>query len=154
MTDSNASADQPSEFVSLTAGGQGFCVDIHAIREIRSWTPVTTLPFAEPSVLGVMNLRGAVIPIIDLKDRLGLGATSEDHRNVIVIVNLSGRTLGLLVEAVSEIISVPADGILPNPTSATEGNPAQIIGLISRDNQMLRVLDLTGLAMAETEDAA
>lgn len=154
MKDQIHGADQHSEFISLTAGGQGFCVDIHAIREIRSWTPVTTLPFAENSVLGVMNLRGAVIPIVDLKDRLGLGATGEDHRNVIVIVSLSGRTLGLLVEAVSEIISVPADGILPNPTPSAESTPAQIIGLISRDEQMLRVLDLTSLAMSETEDAA
>lgn len=154
MTDQTNGTEQHSEFISLTAGGQGFCVDIHAIREIRSWTPVTTLPFAEDAVLGVMNLRGAVIPIVDLKDRLGLGMTSADHRNVIVIVSLSGRTLGLLVEAVSEIISVSADEILPNPTPSAEGHPAQITGLISRDEQMLRVLDLSCLAVAQTEDAA
>ncbi|NVO23135.1 chemotaxis protein CheW [Donghicola mangrovi] len=146
--------DMPSEFVSLTAGGQGYCVDIHAIREIRSWTPVTTLPHSEPSVLGVMNLRGSVIPIIDLRRKLGLGQTPDAHRNVIVIATIHARTMGLLVEAVSEIISVPKSAILPNPTQRTDGEVSHIVGLISQDEKMLRVLDIQALISKETEVAA
>ncbi len=154
MTETTSAKESLSEFVSLTAGGQGFCVDIHTIREIRSWTPVTMLPFSEPAVLGVMNLRGAVIPIVDLRERLGLGPTPEGRRNVIVIVTVSNRTMGLLVEAVSEIISVSSDAILPNPTQSVETQPAHIVGLISQEDRMLRVLDITGLLPADREDAA
>lgn len=143
-----------SEFVSLTAGGQGYCVDINAIREIRSWTPVTTLPHSEPSVLGVMNLRGSVVPIIDLRNKLGLGETPGGLRNVIVIASIHARTMGLLVEAVSEIISVPKDAILPNPTQRPNGEVSHIVGLISQGEKMLRVLDIHALICTEPKEAA
>lgn len=66
------SENETIEFVSLTAGNQSFCIEITQIRELRRWTPVTALPYAEDAVLGVMNLRGAVIPISDLAAKLGL----------------------------------------------------------------------------------
>lgn len=87
-----------TEFVSLSAGGQGFCVPITSIREIRRWSQVTALPFAEDSVLGVMNLRGAVIPIVDLAARLGLGTTEIGARNIVVVVAIGPRIMGMLVD--------------------------------------------------------
>lgn len=141
------------EFVALTAGDQGFCVDITSIREIRRWTAVSALPHSDESVLGVMNLRGAVIPIIDLSARLGLGTTEIGTRNVVVVTAIGSRIVGFLVDSVSEILSVKGESIRPNPTQRRDGDESHIIGLLTVDETMLRVLDLETLYAPETEDA-
>lgn len=142
------------EFVSLSAGGQGFCVEITSIREIRRWSQVTALPFSEDSVLGVMNLRGAVIPIIDLASRLGLGTTEIGSRNIVVVVAIGKRIMGLLVDSVSEILSVESETIRPNPTLRRDGGSSHVTGLLPVDDIMLRVLDLDALFANGGEEAA
>ena len=82
---------QFSEFVSFTVAGQAFCLKITQIREIRRWSPVTILPHAPSDVLGVMNLRGAVIPIYDLSARFGLETTEASERNVVIVVSSAGK---------------------------------------------------------------
>ncbi len=96
------SSPTDAEFVSFFAGGQSFSLAITQVREIRRWSPVTPLPNAPRELLGVMNLRGAVIPIYDLAAGFGLPPTAENHRNVIVVAMHEGQTVGLLVEAVSK----------------------------------------------------
>lgn len=146
--------DVTIEFVSLTAGGQGFCLEITSIREIRRWSAVTSLPYSEESVLGVMNLRGAVIPIIDLAAKLGLGRTNTGSRNVVVVAAVGTRIVGLLVDAVSEILTVKGDAIRPNPTQTREGTASQIVGLLTVGDSMLRVLDLDIFFASSTGEAA
>ena len=146
--------DETIEFVSLTSGSQEYCIDIRKIREIRRWTSVTPLPRAEPSVLGVLNLRGAVIPIIDLASKLGLKDTEYTERSVVVVVAIGTRVIGLLVDAVSEILSVKGETIRPNPTMKKDGTVNHIIGLLSVEDSMLRVLDLDSLFASQTEEAA
>lgn len=142
------------EFVSLTAGGQGFCIPITQIREIRRWTQVTALPQADAAVLGVMNLRGAVIPIIDLAARLGIGASSNGQRSVIVVVTVGTRVMGLLVESVSEILTAASESIRPNPMTRKDSVANSIVGLLSFEDTMLRVLDLDSLFGQNRMDAA
>ena len=79
------------EFVTLIAGGQNFCIEITQIREIRRWTPVTILPHSPDHVLGVINLRGAVIPIIDLAAKLGFARISPTERHVIIITAIEEK---------------------------------------------------------------
>jgi purine-binding chemotaxis protein CheW len=148
--------NQPAhvEFVSLTAGDQGFCIPITRIREIRRWTQVTALPHADAAVLGVMNLRGAVIPIIDLAARLGIGASSNGQRSVIVVVTVGTRVMGLLVESVSEILTTTSDSIRPNPMPRKDSTANSIVGLLSFEDTMLRVLDLDSLFGQMRVDAA
>lgn len=152
--EANTERESVSEFVSLTAGGQGFCVPITLIREIRRWSQVTALPFAEESVLGVMNLRGAVIPIFDLAARLGLGITEIGNRNIVVVVAIGTKIMGLLVDSVSEILSVDSGSIRPNPTLRRDGGASHVTGLLPVDDIMLRVLDLDALFAREGEEAA
>lgn len=140
------------EFVALTSGGQGFCVEITSIREIRRWTAVSSLPHSDPSVLGVMNLRGAVIPIIDLAARLGMSSTEIGERNVVVVAAIGSRIVGLLVDAVSEILSVKGEEIRPNPTQKKDGGEGHIVGLLTVDDTMLRVLDLEALYTEASEE--
>lgn len=143
-----------TEFVSLRAGGQGYCVEITSIREIRRWRTVTALPNADKSILGVMNLRGSVIPIIDLAARLGLQMTEVGPRSVVVVVAVGNRVIGLLVEAVSEILSIAADEIQPNPTQGRDGNDGQVVGLVSIEDEMLKILALETIIDSDVEEAA
>jgi purine-binding chemotaxis protein CheW len=142
------------EFVSLIAGGQGFCIEITEIREIRRWSPVTPLPFSETAVLGVMNLRGAVIPIIDLAAKLGLGAISPTARHVIIVVALAGRIVGLLVNAVSEILTINSEEIRKTPSASASDDTRSIRGIVSFGDQMSRILDLQVLFPNLNEIAA
>lgn len=130
------------EFVTFSAGDQSFSIEITQVREIRRWSPVTALPHAPNEVLGVMNLRGSVIPIYDLAARFGLGQTPENPRNVIVVAMHGGQTVGLLVEAVSEILSVSRDQIQETPDIRSEMARQSITGVIPIENGMTRVIDL------------
>jgi purine-binding chemotaxis protein CheW len=140
MSEENAKSEV--EFVTFSAGDQSFSIEITQVREIRRWSPVTALPHAPEEVLGVMNLRGSVIPIYDLAARFGLGQTPENPRNVIVVAMHGGQTVGLLVEAVSEILSVSRDQIQETPDIRSEMARQSITGVIPIENGMTRVIDL------------
>ncbi|ARE41753.1 Positive regulator of CheA protein activity (CheW) [Rhodovulum sp. P5] len=146
--------DDILEFVTLKAGGQSFCIEITQIREIRRWTPVTALPHAEDAVLGVMNLRGAVIPILDLSAKLGLGECDPSPRHVIIVVAIGSRTVGLLVESVSEILTVEGKQICEAPTMGNGDGPTSILGLISIEEGMSRILAPEVLMPQGLTDAA
>lgn len=140
MSEENAKSEV--EFVTFSAGDQSFSIEITQVREIRRWSPVTALPHAPQEVLGVMNLRGSVIPIYDLAARFGLGQTPENPRNVIVVAMHGGQTVGLLVEAVSEILSVARDQIQETPDIRSEMARQSITGVIPIETGMTRVIDL------------
>ena len=111
----HGSMDLSNQFVTFRSGDQEFGADIMAIREIRGWTPTTPLPHTPNYVRGVINLRGIVLPIVDLKARLGYSATEPSAKNVIVAVKCGNRTIGLLVDAVSDILTAAAAEIQPAP---------------------------------------
>ena len=133
---------QFSEFVSFTVAGQAFCLKITQIREIRRWSPVTILPHAPSDVLGVMNLRGAVIPIYDLSARFGLETTEASERSVVIVVSSAGKPVGLLAESVSEIISINPEEIQETPPVDSRNTMEYIQGIISHDDTMVRIINL------------
>jgi len=130
------------EFVTFTVADQSFCLEITKIREIRRWVPVTALPHSPPDVLGVMNLRGMVIPILDLGARFGLGVREPHPRNVVIVVATEAHTVGLVVESVSEILAVPEDQIQDAPDIQSSDLRRSIRGLIATEGGMTRVIDL------------
>lgn len=93
------------ELIAFRVGRQEFCINVMMVREIRGWTAATTLPRAPRYVKGVINLRGAVLPIVDLATRLGMPGTEPTARNVIIVVQLAQRQIGILVDAVSDILT-------------------------------------------------
>lgn len=133
---SHASHDQ-IELISFRIGDQEFCVDIMAVREIRGWAPATPLPQTPPYMRGVINLRGAVLPILDLAVRLELPAIEPSARSVIIVINADGRLVGLLVDAVSDILSVSRDAIQPTPDVACDRVRSFVRGLMSLDGRMI-----------------
>ena len=112
------------QFITFRSGEQEFGADIMTIREIRGWTETTPLPHAPVYVRGVINLRGVVLPVVDLKARLGATPTDANPKHVIVVVETGDRTIGLLVDAVSDILTVTAGDIQTTPELARDGSAA------------------------------
>ena len=148
------SPEQNRELMAFRAGGQEFCIDIMTIREIRGWSPATPLPRTPSYVRGVINLRGAILPIVDLAARLGLGACEPDGRHVIMVVQIAERAVGMLVEAVSEILIIGPDDIQAAPEIAGEEMKSLIRGIIPRDARLLSLLDVALLLPEVHAEAA
>lgn len=145
QANSETPQDPQIEFVTLIAGGQSFCIEITQIREIRRWTPVTILPHSPAHVLGVINLRGAVIPIIDLAAKLGFAPIAPTERHVIIIVAISDRIIGLLVESVSEILGVQSSMVKETPRSTEDEAVKAIEGIVPRETDMTKIINLGAL---------
>ncbi|MBQ2260641.1 MAG: purine-binding chemotaxis protein CheW [Loktanella sp.] len=142
------------EFVTLVAGGQNFCIEIKQIREIRRWTPVTVLPHSPDHVLGVINLRGAVIPIIDLAAKLGFPKIAPSERHVIIIISIEDRIVGLLVESVSEILGVDAGNLRETPRGPEDPTIRAILAIIPLGDDMTKVISLPALLAPASPVAA
>lgn len=137
------------QYVSFAAGAEQYAVDIMSVREIKGWTDITTLPNQPEYVRGVLNLRGAVLPIIDLQCRLGGGLTETTQRHVVVIVALEARQVGLLVDAVSDILDVADDKIQPVPETHGREDARVFSGFLTDETEMVAMLDLPRLLGAE-----
>ncbi|MEM7721175.1 MAG: chemotaxis protein CheW [Pseudomonadota bacterium] len=133
------------EVVAFRIKEQDFCCDIMSVREIRGWSEITILPHSEAFVKGVINLRGSVVPVIDLSARLGLGATDPGPRNVIIIAVIEDQTIGLLADVVSDIITVLDDGLQPVPEMAAASSGSFISGVLTVNDAMIRKLNLTSI---------
>ncbi len=141
-TPSEAAARQ---FITFTLGAQEYGVDIMLVREIKGWTETTSLPQAPPYVRGVINLRGIIVPIFDLRARFGMGATEPTRMHVVIIVASAGRTTGLLVDAVSDIIAVQPEQVRPVPEIGLPAEEHFLEGLVSMDDRMVTLVCLDGL---------
>ncbi|MBO0346537.1 chemotaxis protein CheW [Roseibium limicola] len=133
------------QFISFTLGKDEYAIDIMAVREIKGWTHTTPLPNQSPHVLGVLNLRGAIVPILDLRSRFGQGLTETTPMHVVIIVNVGERTFGILVDAVSDILTVEPKEIKPVPENDKTGSEAYLNGIINADHGMVVVLSLKEL---------
>ena len=128
------------EIIAFRLNEQEFCLRTATIREIRSWTPATPIPHAPAAVVGMMNLRGTVIPIIDLAAKLGMKGAVQNERSAIVVADVNGMTLGLLVDQVSDILTVPANLLQPVPNIHV--GSAYSDGIITQDSGMICFLNL------------
>ena len=142
MSDAANHGNLGRELISFRIGAQEFCVDIMEVREIRGWTPATALPQAPPFVRGVINLRGAVLPIVDLGARLGLGAADPPDRHVIIVAQVQNQVVGLLVDAVSDILTVTDGMIQPTPDVASEMVRTFVRGLLAIEGRMVSFISL------------
>jgi purine-binding chemotaxis protein CheW len=142
------------ELIAFCIGSQEFCVDIMAVREIRGWTPATPLPQSPPYVRGVINLRGAVLPIVDLGARLGLGAADPTARHVIIVARVAERMVGLLVEAVSDILTITDQSIQPTPDVACDTVKNFVRGILAVDGRMISLISLDGVLPEQVAEAA
>lgn len=136
------SAARQLEVVAFRVGTQEFCVDIMTVREIRGWTQATRLPHVPDFVNGVINLRGTVLPVIDLAVRFGGTSRSPSARDVIIVTQVDAQLVGLLVDGVSDILSISKASVQPTPDVGSELAEKFVKGLIAVDGRMISLIDL------------
>ena len=140
-------ANPNRQYITFIANGQEFAANIMAIREIRGWTDTTALPHVPHYVRGVINLRGNVLPVVDLKARLDLGMTDATPKHVIIVIADGSRTTGILVEAVSDIITLSAADVQP-PPDVMQSDDQYIEGIAVLDGRMVTLLAISHLSAA------
>ena len=141
------------ELIAFRIGEQEFCVDIITVREIRGFAAATPLPHAPNFVVGVINLRGTVLPIVDLAARLGFGPTVPTARSVVIVVRIGRQLVGLLVDAVSDILTVTDDLLQPTPDVASEIARSFVRGVMAFEGRMISMIAVDSV-LPQTELAA
>ena len=142
------------ELIAFRIGDQEFCVNIMSVREIRGWTPATPMPHAPPYVMGIINLRGAVLPIVDLSARLGMQEAEPSARHVIIVAQVKSRIVGLLVEAVSDILTITEENIQPVPEISSDLEKQYARGILAVDKRMICMIELDALFPEKESEAA
>ncbi|MDE1156852.1 MAG: chemotaxis protein CheW [Neorhizobium sp.] len=152
MTPSSTYRDDMLEIIAFRLHDQEFCVKTTTIREIRGWAPSTPLPHAPADVIGVMNLRGSVIPIIDLAFKLGMKSTVANERSAIVVTEVHNMVIGMLVDRVSDILSISASQIQPVPEVSASFDKSYSEGVIANENGMICFLNLSKMFKGNEAD--
>ena len=146
--------DSMRELVAFRLGSQEFCVDIMSVRDLRGWTPATALPHAPTYVRGVINLRGAVLPIVDLGVRLGFPPSEPTARHVIIVAEIGGKMVGLMVDAVSDILIVAQSDVQPTPDVASDLAKTFVDGVLALEGRMVSIIALRHLLPEQEREAA
>jgi purine-binding chemotaxis protein CheW len=138
-----------AQFLTFVCAGEEYGVAILCVQEIKGWDGVTRVPYAPNYLLGVMNLRGVIVPVIDLRTRFGLPARAPDSSSVVIVVRVhtenGEKTAGIVVDAVSEVYSVAPDDIKPTPDLGATADRACVQNLASIDKKMVMLLDIDKL---------
>lgn len=137
------------QLITFEIGERCLAIDIMAIREIRAWSPASPLPNVPPHVLGVVNLRGVVLPVIDLSQRLGWGATDPSGRHVIIVVRIGEQLQGIVVDAVSDIVTLDPTLIQPVPDVGEASAAAYLEGIATTDERLIIILGLDRLSESD-----
>jgi purine-binding chemotaxis protein CheW len=137
-----------AEYLTFTLGDEHYAIDILAVREIRAFDTVTRIAGAPEFILGVMNLRGVIVPVVDLRLRFGVGSAELTPLTVLIVLQFGRRLVGVVVDGVADVVSLPAREISPAPEFAAVVGARHIRGLAPAGAQMLIVLDIEGLMLA------
>jgi purine-binding chemotaxis protein CheW len=144
-----------SQYVTFHCAGVEYGIEILSVQEIRGWGGVTEMPRTPPHILGVMNLRGLVVPVVDLRSRFGLEARPFDHHTVVIVVGVEGgselRTVGIVVDGVSEVRNFTAEDMKPAPDMSQEHGEDCVSSLAVVEDRMVMLLDLHKLVGASAE---
>jgi purine-binding chemotaxis protein CheW len=133
------------EFLAFTLGQEEYGIDIQKVQELRGYDAVTRIANAPEFIKGVVNLRGIIVPIIDMRIKFNLGTPAYDQFTVVVILNIAGRTMGLVVDSVSDVITLTADQVKPAPPMGSAFDTDYLIGLGALNDRMLILVDIDRL---------
>lgn len=137
MGTKSASEIAGNEFLAFTLGKEEYGIDILKVQEIRGYEAVTRIANAPEFIKGVVNLRGIIVPIVDMRIKFNLGEPTYDQFTVVIILNIGGRVMGMVVDSVSDVITLSADQVKPAPEMGTAFNTDYLIGLGTLDERML-----------------
>jgi purine-binding chemotaxis protein CheW len=134
-----------SEFLTFTLGTEEYAIDILKVQEIRGYEPPTLIANAPPFIKGVINLRGIIVPIVDLRIKFRLGKVEYTPFTVVIILNIAGRVIGAVVDSVSDVLSLTPAQIRQAPDFSGNFDTKYIVGLASVEERMLIVTDIERL---------
>ena len=137
------------EFLSFTLGQEDYGIDIQKVQELRSYDTVTRIANAPEHIKGVVNLRGIIVPIIDMRIKFNLGAPTYDEFTVVIILNIGGRVMGMVVDGVSDVITLKPEQIKPAPSMGSVLDTEYLMGLGTLDERMLILIDLDKLMSSD-----
>ncbi len=140
----------PIRLVSFSVGQEQFAVDILRVQEINRMMALTQVPQSPPGACGVINLRGHIVPVLDLRTRMGLQASDPSDASRIIVVETQGSTLGFIVDAVHEVMQIQPNTVEPTPAITTGADASYIQGVAKLEDTLLILLDLDRLITPET----
>lgn len=139
----------PSEFLAFTLGKEEYGIDIQKVSEIRSYENPTRIASAPAFVKGVINLRGIIVPILDMRIRFALGTPDYGPFTVVIILNIGTRVVGMVVDAVSDVTTLTPDQIKSAPDMGSSLNTEHIVGLGTVEDRMLILVDIDKMMSSE-----
>ena len=145
-----APAPAPMEYLAFNLGSEEYGVDIQKVQELRGYDAVTRIANAPDYIKGVVNLRGVIVPIIDMRIKFNLGTPTYDQFTVVIILNIGGRVMGMVVDSVSDVITLTPDQVKPAPEMGSALDTNYLIGLGTVEQRMLILVDIDKL-MSSTE---
>lgn len=147
MTATDLHALQPNkrEFLTFTLADEEYALDILTVQEIRCYEPVTRIVGAPPFIKGVVNLRGAIVPIVDMRIKLALEKVDYTDFTVVIILSIAGRLVGIVVDSVSDVLALTPEQIRPAPELGSAIDIRYITGLATIDQRMVIMLDIARL---------
>jgi len=150
----NATVAVMDQFLAFKLADELFAIEILRVQEIRGITPITPIPNAPQYIRGVMNLRGTIVPVIDLRMRFGLGEAEYNRFTVIIVVRLGSRIIGLVVDAVSDVMDVAPGDIEAPPDFGTRIDTSYLNGMVQRGDQIILLLNLDQLVGLQADVAS
>ena len=138
-----------NEFLAFTLGKEEYGIDILKVQEIRGYEPVTRIANAPDFIKGVVNLRGIIVPVVDMRIKFNLGEPSYDQFTVVIILNIAGRVMGMVVDSVSDVTTLTPEQIKAAPEMGTTFDTDYLIGLGTLDERMLILVDIDKLMSSD-----
>lgn len=146
-------ATDTAQFLTFCLGSEQYGVDILRVQEIKGWTPVTSIPNTPEHMRGVLNLRGTIVPIIDIRIRFNLENADYNPLTVVIVLSvettLGKRVIGIVVDAVSDVLNVPKQDMKPAPDFGSKVDAQYIKGLAAVDEKMVMILDIDKMLSLE-----
>lgn len=148
-TQSTQPSQAPMEYLAFNLGGEEYGIDIQKVQELRGYDAVTQIANAPAYMKGVVNLRGIIVPIIDMRIKLGCADPVYDQFTVVIVLNLRGRIIGMVVDSVSDVTTLAPEQVKPAPSMGTAVDTGYLLGLGTIDERMLILVDIDGLMAAD-----
>ena len=146
----NAPTSEQLQLVSFTVGDELFAVDILRVQEINRMMSLTKVPQSPPGVEGVINLRGRIIPVLDLRVQFGFPKSEQSEHTRIIVIEVKGSTIGFVVDSVREVMRINSNIVEPSPQMGTSIDSSYVSGVAKLDDQLLILLELENLLSTES----
>lgn len=144
-----ADIQKDQEFLTFTLGEENYALDILAVKEIRGYEFVTKIANAPAFIKGVINLRGDIVPIVDLRIKFNVGTASYDEFTIVIVLHIHNRIVGIVVDSVSDVVSLNKSQLRPPPDFGVSFDSRYLLGLATINEQMIILVDINELISSE-----